>query len=68
MEGRAGGQTGKLGVRSGSRSGGNPGSGRAGHRLDRVGGFGQGRVSEPLVFLELPLPAALTSATLVGGI
>ena len=40
--------------------------GRARHRVDRVGGLGQGRVSEPLAFVGLPLLAALTSATLMG--
>jgi hypothetical protein len=42
--------------------------GQAGDRVARVGILGQGRVSKALVFLGLPLPATLTSATLVGGI
>ena len=39
--------------------------GNKAHGLDLAS---NGRVSEPLAFLRLPLLAALTSATLVGGI
>lgn len=47
--------------------------GRVGIRVAMVGELGQiwarqGRVSEALVFLGLPLPAALTSAKLFRGI
>ena len=48
-----------------------PGLGRARVEQDRVGharvGVGQGRETEAHAFLVLPLPAALTRATFVGG-
>jgi hypothetical protein len=58
-----GGMGGHIGVWVGRHA-----RGQLGDRVAKVRGLRQGRVSEALVFLGLPLPAALTNVMFVRGI